>query len=132
VTHKKAGDAKRRRRSLHAVTGLLTTILSPVETLVYTLSLAVQPAIDSVTLAIESCRTTIPAGCGRPLGSAIQALVNPVTLLVEAMFDTITTIRNTVIAAHGIIGESDIAKCEQASANLYCLLDIHFKSPLRP
>jgi hypothetical protein len=77
----------------------------------------VQASIDTITLAVESLRQSVPACCIRPTGLAIEIAIDPVAARVEALLDPITLAIQTRFHAVSGIGQSSAGAQQQPGRN---------------
>jgi hypothetical protein len=92
----------------------------------------IQATINPVTLIVETICKAITS-CGiRPVGLAIQAIVDAITLVIETVLDTVAAIIETVLDAVTGIRECRAADNEQCDTYCDGLSDIHVCSPLYP
>ena len=76
-------------------------IAAPIHATINLATLAIEPAVDSVALAIQAIRQTIFSGRISAVRLAIQATINAIAFLVEAMLDAITTIAYAISCTIG-------------------------------
>jgi hypothetical protein len=95
-----------------------------VQTTVYVITLAVKTAIDSITFPVEALREPIFVGIRgavrRPIKPRInsitffvQAIVNAIALVIETIFDTVSSPVQTILNAISLIGKNTrTEKCD--------------------
>jgi len=76
----------------------------------------VQPAINAIALAIEPVSATIPAVRGCAFGASVEAAVDPVAPVVQALFYTIAPLVEAVLDAVSRVGDSG-ARQQQKPCN---------------
>jgi hypothetical protein len=119
---------KRFHSSDAAIDSLTATIVTAIHLCATTIEAPVYP----VALAIEAIRQMVASGGIRTSRLPVEPTINAVTLRVQAMFDAVAPIIESVLDAVTGIRKRGATNDQQSDSYCNCLPGIHIKSPLYP
>jgi hypothetical protein len=91
---------------------------------------SVQPPVDTITLAIQSLRKSVPASRVRATGLAIEIAIDPVAALIEAMLDPVALAVETRFHAVAGVGQSATGTKQKPGRNDDTLPYVHDPLPV--
>ena len=92
----------------------------------------VQASVYLVTLAVEPIRQAVASSSVCTIRLSVEPAINTITLFVQAIFDPVATVLESVLDAVTGIRKRGATNDQQGDSYCNCFPGIHISSPLYP